>query len=134
MSGEYIDYSYIDVENDIKILHQSERISSFIGLTYDEFWYDNPDKYNYAIQGLIEKNIYDDKINWQLGQYIMIGNGIAFGSKQKYPQKPLFTQELYNKYNYSDKDNIENINPLKAKFINMMNEVNKTIRNNKKEV
>lgn len=66
--------------------------SILYGMTYEQFWRDNPQLY-YIYEEVYKERLKEkDILNWQLGQYIKIAIVSSFDDKHrcKYPHKPVF--------------------------------------------
>jgi hypothetical protein len=91
------------------------------GMTYNQFWYDEPELYYIYEQAYIEqleerlkeKDIY----NWQLGLYMQLAVGSCLAKEVKYPKEPLFAGK-FDKKPQTTEDMLE-------KFKGMVAEVNK---------
>lgn len=75
-----------------------------IGVSYDDFWYGDPEIVQYAIEAerIVQKNqaILDDANAWNVGRYVMLGVGTVMSqafsknSQAKYPAEPILVYEL----------------------------------------
>ena len=84
------------------------------GMTYNQFWFDDPQLYYTYEEVYLEKLKEKDCLNWQLGQYIQCAISSCFEQNCKYPEKPMFyAREKEKKLSMLDK------------FLVMMNQVNK---------
>lgn len=84
------------------------------GMTYNQFWFDDPQLYYTYEEVYLEKLKEKDCLNWQLGQYIQCAIGSCFEKNCKYPEKPMFyAREKEKQLSMLDK------------FLVMMNQVNK---------
>ena len=87
------------------------------GMTYNQFWFDDPQLYytyeEAYLDGLREKDV----LNWQLGQYIQFSIGSCFEKNCKYPDKPMFYAR--------EEEKPKTVFDMRDKFLAMMNQVNK---------
>lgn len=62
------------------------------GMTYSQFWCDDPQLYYTYEEVYLDKLKEKDILNWQLGQYIQSAICASFDDKGrcKYPNKPMF--------------------------------------------
>lgn len=60
------------------------------GMTYNQFWFDDPQLYYTYEEAYIDRLKEKDCLNWQLGQYIQCAIGSCFEKNCKYPDKPMF--------------------------------------------
>lgn len=75
-----------------------------IGVSYEDFWYGEPDIVHFAVQAeeIKQRNstIADDLLAWNTGRYTMLGVGVVLSrafsksSTQKYPSEPLIAAEI----------------------------------------
>lgn len=59
-----------------------------IGMTYDEFWYGEPDRVRFYRDAHIIQNKSRNQELWVLGQYFMCAIDAELNKKAKYPEKP----------------------------------------------
>ena len=86
-----------------------EEICSYymsIGMTYDEFWYGEPDRVKYYRDAHILRNKSRNQELWLQGQYFIHSITVALDSKgkAKYPEKPF---DIYPKTEAEKKAEIE---------------------------
>ena len=89
------------------------------GMTYEQFWYDDPQLY-YTYEDVYRDRLTEkDVLNWQLGQYIQIAICASFDDKNrcKYPNKPIFFAK--------EEEKPKTVFDMRDKFLAMMNQVNK---------
>lgn len=60
------------------------------GMTYNQFWFDDPQLYYTYEEVYLDRLKEKDCLNWQLGQYIQYAIGSCFEKNYKYPDKPMF--------------------------------------------
>ena len=60
------------------------------GMTYNQFWFDDPQLYYTYEEVYLDKLKEKDIYNWQLGQYIQFAVGSCLAKECKYPQQPVF--------------------------------------------
>lgn len=86
------------------------------GMTYNQFWLDDPQLYYTYEEAYIDGLKEHDVFNWQLGQYILMAVGSWLSKDCKYPKEPAFyaTQERQQ----------ENLS-MKDKFMMIMEQVNR---------
>ena len=60
------------------------------GMTYSQFWFDDPQLYYTYEEVYLDKLKEQDLLNWQLGQYVAFAVGSCLDNKCKYPSKPMF--------------------------------------------
>jgi hypothetical protein len=60
------------------------------GMTYNQFWFDDPQLYYTYEEVYLDKLKEIDIHNWQLGQYIQFAVGSCLAKECKYPQQPVF--------------------------------------------
>lgn len=75
-----------------------------IGVSYDDFWYGDPEILTYAIETetVRQKNqaIRDDTLAWNTGRYVMIAVGVVLSqvfsknSQAAYPGEPMLAIQL----------------------------------------
>jgi hypothetical protein len=75
-----------------------------IGVTYDQFWHDDPQIVRFAIEANEETQkrdaILSDIAAWNTGRYVMVGVGVVLSqafsrsSTAKYPSEPMLAYEL----------------------------------------
>lgn len=75
-----------------------------IGVTYEQFWYGDPDLVGYAISAEESRQrndmILSDMQAWNIGRYVMVGVGVVLSqafsrnSTAKYPSEPVIGPEL----------------------------------------
>lgn len=84
------------------------------GMTYNQFWFDDPQLYYTYEEVYLDRLKEKDVLNWQLGQYITSAISVYLGKNCKYPEKPMFYAREKEK-------------PLSMmdKFLLMVNQVNK---------
>ena len=86
------------------------------GMTYNQFWFDDPQLYytyeEIYLDKLKEKDIY----NWQLGQYIQLAIGSCLAKECKYPNEPIFIAHK--------KEKPKTVFDMKDKFMAMVQQVN----------
>lgn len=91
------------------------------GMTYNQFWFDEPQLYyiyeEAYIEQVQERFKERDVFNWQLGQYIQIAVGSCLAKEVKYPKTPMFAGKVDEKPK-NEYDMLE-------KFKAMVAEVNK---------
>jgi hypothetical protein len=84
------------------------------GMTYNQFWFDDPQLYYTYEEVYLDRLKEKDVLNWQLGQYITSAIGVWLGKNSKFPDKPMFyAREKEKELSMMDK------------FLVMMNQVNK---------
>ena len=59
-----------------------------VGVNYDLFWVLNPKTLTPFIKAFSLRQQYDDKLSWQLGQYIQVAIASVMSKETKYPSKP----------------------------------------------
>lgn len=93
------------------------------GMTYNQFWFDDPQLYyiyeEAYLDGLKERDIF----NWQLGAYIQLSVGSCLAKECKYPQKPIFYA--------SEKQKPKTTEDMLEQFKIMAMQVNSSIKNKK---
>ena len=60
------------------------------GMTYNQFWFDDPQLYYIYEEIYFDKLKEKDVLNWQLGQYIHFAIGSLMSKECKYPNEPMF--------------------------------------------
>lgn len=67
------------------------------GMTYDQFWFCDPQLYYIYEEAYKEQMEYrykeKDIFNWQLGQYIQLAVGSCLSKECKFPERPMFSIE-----------------------------------------
>ena len=93
--------------------------SIYYGMTYEQFWFYDPQLYYIYEEVYLDKLKEKDALNWQLGQYIQIAICASFDEKGrcKYPETPMF----YARENDKPKDVFD----MRDKFIRMVEQINK---------
>jgi hypothetical protein len=91
------------------------------GMTYNQFWFDDPQLY-YIYEESYREQLEDrlkekDIFNWQLGQYIQLAIGSCLDKNIKYPNSPIFNKEQATK----PKTTLDML----EKFKTMVDQVNK---------
>jgi hypothetical protein len=87
------------------------------GMTYNQFWFDDPQLYYTYEEIYFEKLKEQDILNWQLGVYMRLSVGSCLDNKCKYPDKPMF----YAREEEKPKTALD----MRNKFLAMVTEVNK---------
>lgn len=91
------------------------------GMTYEQFWFDNPQLYyiyEEAYKDQMEDRLKEkDVLNWQFGIYLDYAIGHWLGKNVQYPDKPLFFAREEQKE--------KNVYDMRDKFMAIMNQVNK---------
>lgn len=87
------------------------------GMSYEQFWFDDPQLYYIYEDVYIDKLKEKDLFNWQLGQYIQFSVASCLTKDCKYPDKPIFyAQEEKKKQTVFD---------MRDKFMSIMQQINK---------
>lgn len=60
------------------------------GMSYEQFWFDDPQLYYTYEEVYLDKLKEKDALNWQLGAYIQLAVGSCLAKECKYPDKPMF--------------------------------------------
>lgn len=60
------------------------------GMTYNQFWFDDPQLYYIYEEVYLDRLKEQDIHNWMLGQYIQFAVGSCLAKECKYPEKPIF--------------------------------------------
>lgn len=87
------------------------------GMTYSQFWNDDPQLYYIYEEVYLDKLKEQDTLNWQHAYYIKLGVGSLLEKSIKFPEKPIF----YGKPNDKPKDVYEMLD----RFKNIVAQVNK---------
>lgn len=87
------------------------------GMTYNQFWFDDPQLYYTYEEAYLDRLKEKDVLNWQLGQYIQFAVGSCLESKCKYPQKPMFYAH--------EEEKPKDVYDMLERFKGMVAEVNK---------
>lgn len=87
------------------------------GMTYNQFWFDDPQLYYTYEEAYLDRLKEKDVLNWQLGQYIQFAVGSCLASKCKYPQKPMFYAH--------EEEKPKDVYDMLERFKGMVAEVNK---------
>lgn len=87
------------------------------GMTYNQFWFDDPQLYYTYEEAYLDRLKEKDCLNWQLGQYIQCAIGSCFEKNCKYPDKPMFYAR--------EEEKPKTVFDMRDKFLAMMNQVNK---------
>ena len=99
------------------MLDEQFKRSIIYGMTYDLFWFGDPQDYFVYADAYNEKQKEKDYLNWQLGQYIQCAIGSCFEKNCKYPDKPMFYAR--------EEEKPKTVFDMRDKFLAMMNQVNK---------
>lgn len=65
-----------------------------IGVDYNLFWELNPKTLYPFVKAFHLKQKYDDMVAWQHGFYVMKAISCNFSKQEKYPQKPVFVNDI----------------------------------------
>ena len=95
------------------------------GMSYNQFWFDDPQLYYIYEQAykeqmedrLKEKDIY----NWQLGQYIQLAVGSCLAKECKYPKEPCF-------YANEKNNKPKNVYDMRERFEAMVAQINNNFK------
>ena len=86
------------------------------GMTYEQYWFDDPQIYYIYEEIYLDKLKERDMFNWQLGQYIQFAVGSCLEKNIKYPEKPMF---------YAKQDKQKTVYDMLEQFKGMVAQVNK---------
>lgn len=91
------------------------------GMTYEQFWFDNPQLY-YIYEEAYREQMEDrfkekDIFNWQFGIYLDYAIGHWLGKNVKYPDKPLFYAR--------EEEKEKTVFDMRDKFLGIMSQINK---------
>jgi hypothetical protein len=67
------------------------------GMTYEQFWFYDPQLYYIYEEAYLEKLKEKDILNWQLAYYISYSVGTCLAKECKFPKEPLFYAKKENK-------------------------------------
>jgi hypothetical protein len=79
----------------LEVLDLQFKQSIKYGMTYNQFWYDEPQLYYIYQEAYIERMEeqlkLDDIRNWQLAQYIQRAVGSCLSDSCRFPESPMFS-------------------------------------------
>ena len=61
------------------------------GMSYNQFWFDDPQLYYIYEEAYLEKLKERDIFNWQMGVYMQYAIGSCLAKECKYPTSPIFS-------------------------------------------